>query len=198
MNFLRNAPWTILVFAAVFLLALGAVIVAVIYRYARGDRGLIDDSRTWPRKELPLSVATVASLSPTYRAAFWSVMNEVNALVGKPVFRPSLLDYATAGTQKIHILLDECLPDVEGMPGGTTDLQWDKRKRSEQLLAVKIAFRENLQGRRMFTVFRHEAGHALGLDHDMDPQSVMHETVHHDIEREFTAGDKALLRELYG
>jgi hypothetical protein len=78
---------------------------------------------------------------------------------------------------------------------GTCEHRYDKA--TGELLSAKVTLPVIEGNDKRVKVVYHEAGHALGLDHDEQRQSIMYPTLQ-DRPQELTTSDRDLLRRLYG
>lgn len=112
----------------------------------------------WPRQQLPLRIATPATLTAADTAAFWAIARDIEAEVGLSLFVP------TTPSDSARMRIDGGL-GFEGL----TETTWTG---SGELFGVEIIFRDAalLRNRR---VVAHELLHALGIGHTVSWRSLM-------------------------
>jgi hypothetical protein len=188
----------------------GGAIVGTIYALIRHftgwkDRGFMKDEQgnklLWAVDQLPLMIHYPDSMPNEALAAMRDSIRRINGLVqcmlydlGTPIESFNWLKMRETWAEK-HCTVGTILVEVvnsDDEHGGTTDLRWGN---DGTLICGFI--RVNMTHCNNGTVWQHELGHGVGLDHDNDMGSMMYSRVT-GRSQDFVQGDIRRLELHYG
>lgn len=204
LDFIRSAPWTFAVAAAIFVGAVVGVVYGVTKKGGWKDSGfmLTNDGKhplQWGLDQLPLTCWVSSDLHFTWLDAFERLRVHVNKVVGR-----NMLDYGTDIPEGFD-MENPGQGNVVFIPGpekgvgrfhASTTLQWDER--TGKLISAVIRLPFPIESEHVWPVILHEGGgHGLGLAHDEHVSSVMHPRIQNRPQG-LTQKDIDLLRSTYG
>lgn len=204
-EFIKANPVTFAAAGVLLILAIVGVIVGVVTKGRWLDRGLLKTETghpaKWMQADLPIPVWYAADISSLWLTAWTRAAGALADATGRelfmvPIEAPTDLELESPVNRAL------VLKDDQGLdPGhGVTDLRWDKRDGT--IMSATVTLPEALAGNgsnaeQRYSVALHEAAHALGLDHDERPKSIMFPTLT-GRPAKLTKKDRALLKRIYG
>jgi hypothetical protein len=193
--FVKSAPWTFGIGAAILLLSIAGVIIGVVTRGRWKDRGLlVGNGRPlkWPKESLPLPVWYAPGIAESWLDAWMTAAADLSRAAERPLFMHPI---EAIPEMRLESASGIVLQDDGGLDPdrGHTELHWDQ---DGNLIRALITLSEAHADKRG-AIMLHEAGHALGLDHDEQRDSIMYPTLQ-TWPKLLSQADQDLLRRIYG
>lgn len=206
-QFIKSAPYTFAVAAAILVLAIAGVVWGVLTKGRWKDRGLLKRqgigdrlvSLRWPPGAFPLTIWTPEETPEKVRNAFGKAAKILGDAAGRLLFMP-LQDmptgYSAGRPFRGHAELS-AHPSAGEMQRdhGVTDIDYDRR--DGYIISCCVSVPAPVADEDYYPIMLHELGHVLGLDHDEQRESIMFPSLQ-GRPQALTEGDRKLLRKLYG
>ncbi len=196
-EFMKSAPWTFAIGGVILLGAIVGVIVGVVTKGGWKDRKwMVRDGHPlkWSPSDLPIALLIHPEIDTITTRLIFEVRAQLEKVVGqRQLFMmttpPVGLDW--------EVLAPVGHLTIVGSDDGDGHCEHRYEKASGKILSAKVSLPVGINTPEMSKVIQHELGHALGLDHDEHPSSIMHPKIQ---QRTQILGerDAALLREQYG
>jgi len=179
-EFVKRHRWTFVAAGGVLLLALSGVIYALAVR--PGDLGFLERDGAelrWDRADVPVPCFYAPEVPEEFLQVYDRVREETT-LPGGALLSPCMpwrLETRPESPRTGFLYLRTLPPSSwpYGASEGVTEHAYDKR--TGQILGATVSVRADLVTDFRLPVLRHELGHSLGLAHDRERSSVMHENV---------------------
>ena len=189
-------PWMWAIGGLMLLVSIVGVIVGILKKGFWKDRGFLNQGKAyWKQESLPIPVFFASDIDGIVLDYFYQVREEINNLAGRLVL------------SKASEWLAQVPKRADGFIFFHTEMTWPGEYvscgkalvRTDKKTGVIVGVDIFIRGAFVydFKIIKHELGHALGLDHDEHPSSVMYPTLEKR-PQDFSDNDKQLLKETYG
>jgi hypothetical protein len=152
----------------------------------------------WEKGKLPLTVGYSIGVPIFYEEAVWEAMNYLNTVTGIQIFKEELVPFSFGQRRRADIILQIHPKEYEEIFRALTIRRCTSFGR--KMIFANISFRRSLDNwDHLKKIAIHELCHAIGLEHNTEPSSLMNPFIKTDMmdEHELIDSDIQLLVSTY-